>query len=96
MAGDRSAQSQRLHIAAVQPDKCKKRSKARNAPQFDLRTHLFDMCSVGLRRIDGIEVTTGLVVIKEIGTHMSRFPTDLHVASWLGYCPGARLLAARC
>jgi len=31
------AQLQRLHITEVEPDKGKKRSKARNAPKFDLR-----------------------------------------------------------
>ena len=35
------AQLQRLHITEVEPDKGKKRSKARNAPKFDLRTRLY-------------------------------------------------------
>ncbi|MEK8028608.1 transposase [Ideonella sp. BYS139W] len=85
------AQLQRLHITEIEPDKGKKRSKARNAPKFDLRTRLFQMCGVDLTRIDGIDVTTALVVVSEIGADMSRFPTDKHFASWLGLCPGALL-----
>ncbi|WP_423228798.1 transposase [Pseudaquabacterium rugosum] len=49
------------------------------------------MCGVDLTRIDGIDVTTALVVVSEIGADMSRFPTDKHFASWLGLCPGALL-----
>ncbi len=89
------AQLQRLHITDVEPDKGKKRSKARNAPKFDLRTRLFQMCGVDLTRIDGIDVTTALVVVSEIGTDMSRFPSDKHFASWLGLCPGTKITGGK-
>jgi transposase len=49
------------------------------------------MCGVDLTRIDGIDVTTALVVVSEIGTDMGRFPTDKHFASWLGLCPGTKI-----
>ncbi|HQC96022.1 MAG TPA: IS110 family transposase, partial [Aquabacterium sp.] len=89
------AQLSRLHITAVEPDRGKKRSKARNAPKFDLRTRLFQMCGVDLTRIDGIDVTTALVVVSETGTDMSRFPTDKHFASWLGLCPGTKITGGK-
>lgn len=85
------AQLDALHITRVEPDKGKKRSKARNAPKFDLRTRLFQMCGVDLTRIDGIDVTTAMVVLAEIGTDLSKFPSDKHFASWLGLCPGTRI-----
>ena len=28
------------------------------------------------------------VVIPVIGTDMTRFPTDAHISSWAGLCPG--------
>jgi hypothetical protein len=59
------AQLQRPAHREVEPAKGKKRSKARNAPKFDLRTRLFQMCGVDLTRIDGIDVTTALVVVSE-------------------------------
>jgi transposase len=69
----------------------KKRSYARNAPKFDLRTALYRLCGVDLTRIDGIEVSTALVVLSEVGTDMSRFASAKHFASWLGLCPGTKI-----
>lgn len=53
------------------------------------------MFGVDLTRIDGIDVTTALVVVSEIGTDMSRFPTDKHFASWLGLCPGTKITGGK-
>ena len=89
------AQLQRLHINDDEPAKGKKRSKARNAPKFDLRTRLFQMCGVDLTRIDGIDVTTALVLVSETGTDMSKFPSDKHFASWLGLCPGTKITGGK-
>ena len=57
------AQLDGLQIHDGMPAKGKKRSRARNAPRFDLRTQLFRMCGVDLTRIDGIDVTTALAGI---------------------------------
>jgi transposase len=73
------------------PAKGKKRSKSKNAPKFDVREHLFKVCGVDLTRIDGIDVTTAMTVISEIGPDMSRFPTVKHFTSWLGLCPGTKI-----
>ena len=80
-----------LHAHEGVPAKGKKRGRARNAPKFDVREHLFKVCGVDLTRIDGIDVTTAMTVISEIGPDMSRFPSDKHFASWLGLCPGTHV-----
>ena len=41
-----------------------------------------------LLSIPGVQRRTAEVVIAEIGTDMSRFPTSRHLASWAGLCPG--------
>ena len=86
---------QSLQVHDGEPAKGKSRSRARNAPKFDLRTQLFKMCGVDLTRIDGIDVSTALAVLSEIGTDMSRFPTDKHFSSWLGVCPGTAITGGK-
>ncbi len=41
-----------------------------------------------LDEIPGVGPWTAEVIIAELGTDMSRFPTDRHAASWAGLCPG--------
>jgi len=76
-------QLQSLQTHDGEPVKCKKRGRARNAPKFDLRVQLFQMCGADLTRTDGIDVTTAL--------EMSRFPTVKHFTSWLGTCPSTKI-----
>ena len=89
------AQLQALHVREDEPAQGKKRGRARNAPKFDLRTQLFQMCGVDLTRIDGIDVTTALVVLSEVGADMGKFPSDKHFASWLGLCPGTKITGGK-
>ena len=88
-------QLQNLQAHTGEPAKGKKRGRARNAPQFDLRKRLFQMCGVDLTRIDGIDVTTALVVLSEVGADLSRFASDKHFASWLGLCPGTKITGGK-
>ena len=89
------AQLERLQAHTGEPAKGKKRSRARNAPKFDLRAQLFRMCGVDLTRIDGVDVTTALVVVSEIGTDMTRFASVKHFTSWLGLCPGTKITGGK-
>jgi len=41
-----------------------------------------------LKTIPGVDRRTAEVMVAEIGTDMSRFPTAGHLASWAGMCPG--------
>ena len=79
-----------LATHAGQPREPKRhRDRAKNAPAFDLRTYLFQLCGVDLTRIDGIDVTTVFKVLDEVGADLSRFKSAKHFASWLGLCPQA-------
>jgi transposase len=80
-----------LHAYGGEPGKGKKRSKAKNAPKFEVREHLFKMCGVDVTKVNGIDVSTALTVVSETGTDLSRFASDKHFASWLGLCPGTRI-----
>jgi transposase len=74
-----------------EPGQPRRRGKARNAPKFDMRLYLFQLCGVDLTRIDGIDVTTAFKVLAEIGADLSRFKSAKHFASWLGLCPGTKI-----
>ncbi len=41
-----------------------------------------------IQEITGIGNTSAETIISVIGTDMSRFPTDAHLSSWAGLCPG--------
>lgn len=84
-----------LQVHDGAPAKGKKRSRTRNAPRFDLRSQMFQMCGVDITRIDGIDVTTALTVLSETGADLSRFPTVGHFTSWLGLCPGTKITGGK-
>src|SRR5436305_5916361 len=41
-----------------------------------------------LDAVPGLDVRSAQIVLAEIGTDMSRFPSSRHLASWAGLCPG--------
>jgi len=49
------------------------------------------MSGVDLTGIDGIDTTSALKIIAEVGTDMSRWKSAKHFASWLGLCPGTKI-----
>jgi transposase len=66
------------------PRRCGRKS---NDVRFSATELLFKALGVDLTLIDGIEVSTALVILAEIGVDVSRFPTEKHFASWLRLCP---------
>jgi transposase len=69
------------------PPKASKRRTRSNAPRFDSRTLLHRFCGVDLTVIEGIEASTALVILSEIGGDMSKWPNEKHFVSWLNLCP---------
>lgn len=86
-----SSMLERLERHSGVLDKARRRSRARNAPRFDVRTALFKLSGVDLTTIDGIDVNTALKVLAEIGPDLSRFQSVKHFCSWLGLCPGTKI-----
>ncbi|HAM59704.1 MAG TPA: IS110 family transposase [Candidatus Rokubacteria bacterium] len=71
-----------------------------NEPRFDIRTPLHHLTGVDLTQIDAIGPYSALRLLAEIGTDMSRWPTEKHFTSWLTLAPhnkisGGRLLSSR-
>jgi len=69
----------------------KRSTPPRNSVGFDARTSLFEASGVDLTRIPGIDTSTALKVISEIGVDLKRFPSVKHFTSWLGLCPGTKI-----
>src|SRR5262249_42996531 len=82
------------------PYRPRQRKREANEPRFDARTRLYCVCGVDLTALEGIDETTALVLLSEIGTDMSRWPSVKHFCSWLGLCPqhkisGGKILSRR-
>jgi transposase len=73
------------------PPRPKGKKPSRNAPNFDLRSHLYRISGVDFTQIDGLEALTVQAIISEVGLDPTRFPTAKHFASWLGICPGSKI-----
>jgi transposase len=77
------------------------RKPRQNEPRFEIRTPLHQLTGgVDLTQIHGITPYTALKLISEIGTDMTRWPSEKHFTSWLTLAPknkisGGRLLSSR-
>jgi transposase len=63
---------------------------ARLSAEIEERLRPFAEALAHLDQITGVGQPTAQVMLAEIGGDMSRFPTDRHLASWAGMCPGNR------
>ena len=78
----------------------RKTSYDKNEPRFDIRTPLHQLTGVDLTQLDAIGPYSALRLLAEIGTDMSRWPTEKHFTSWLTLAPhnkisGGRLLSSK-
>ena len=73
----------------------KNKGRNKHAPQFDARTALYQWSGVDLTRIGGIDVSTALKILVEIGWDLSKFKSAKHFASWLGLCPGTHITGGK-
>ena len=86
--------------AALPPARRKSNPKG-HEPRFDIRTPLHRLTGgADLSQIDSIGAQAGLQLIAEIGTDMSRWPSENHFTSWMTLAPnnkvsGGRLLSSR-
>jgi transposase len=67
------------------------RHPQRHAPACALRTHLDRITGVDLTQVPGFQAPTIHLIRAEVGLNMHPWPTDKHVASWLGLCPDNQL-----
>ena len=56
--------------------------------QIAERLRPFEDALARLDALTGVGQYTAEVIVAEIGVDLTRFPTDRHLASWAGLCPG--------
>lgn len=61
--------------------------RSKNAPDYDLRSYLYQLCGVDLVQIDGLNAVLVQEILSEIGLDMSKWPSDKHFTSWLRIAP---------
>lgn len=61
---------------------------ARYSQEIERLTHPFEDLVALLDTIPGVARTTAELILAEVGTDMSRFPSAAHLAAWAGLAPG--------
>jgi len=67
--------------------KAKPGSRSKNQPAYPARAELYRITGVDLVAVEGISASLAQTIISEVGTDMSRFPSEKHFCSWLGLTP---------
>ena len=67
-----------------------RQARRKNQPYFDLRAEQVRIAGVDFTRIPSIDTLTAQLVLTEVGTEVSRFPTEGNFASWATLCPNNR------
>lgn len=68
-----------------------KKTGKKNNIGFDAQQEFYRMLGVNLAEIPGINITTILTIISEIGVSLDKWPTAKAFTSWLGLCPGTKI-----
>jgi transposase len=69
----------------------KTKSHCKNALSFDVTSHLIRIAGVDLTAVPGIEASSALKIVSEVGLDLSRWKSGKQFASWLGLCPGNKV-----
>jgi transposase len=78
----------------------KRNTHSKNALSYDVRSQLYQTLGVDVVAVDGLNESTVLTIITEIGTDMKRWKDEKHFCSWLGLAPrqdksGGKILRSR-
>jgi len=68
-----------------------KKTYNKSTYQFDAGDKLKKFTGVDLTEVPGIDDSTAIKIISEIGFDMKYWPSAKHFASWLGLCPGNKI-----
>jgi hypothetical protein len=84
----------------IVPGSTLNRKNRKNSPTWAIRSEIVRLTGVDLVAVDGLSASLAQTILAEIGTDMTRWPTEKHFASWLGLAPhndisGGKVLRSR-
>ena len=87
-------------VSPVSSPRERRNSKSKNEPPKENRDEIIRLTGVDLAAVGGIGVSLAQTILAEIGTDMSKWPTEKHFTSWLGLAPhndvsGGRVIRSR-
>lgn len=88
------ASSPRGEVRAARPRK-QSSSRRKNQPQLNIYDELVRVTGVDLTDIEGIQVSTAVTTLTELGTDVNKFPTPKNFTSWLGLASNNRITGGR-
>lgn len=65
--------------------------RQRNEPPAEVSGILYRLLGLDLTKVPGVEASTALKVVSEIGMDISRFPTEKQFCSWMGLSPSPKV-----
>jgi transposase len=78
-------------ISASAPPGNKKKKKDKNHPSYNVRQYLKNIHKVDVLAIYGLSDTSGLEILAETGTGLSRWESAGHFKSWLNLCSNNKI-----
>ncbi len=70
-------------------------NRKKNAPQYDLRSQLYQIAGVDLTRVNGFDVLVLQRIISEVGLDMSKWPKMKNFTSWLALSPNNKITGGK-
>lgn len=76
---------------APEKQKKKKKKKDKNHPRFDVRGYLERIHGVDVLAIYGLSEASGLEILAETGTDLSKWESEAQFRAWLNLCPNNKI-----
>ena len=71
------------------------KKKNKNSPLIDIRKYLQNIHGVDVMEIYGISDISGLQILGETGTDLSKWENEKHFTSWLNLCPNNKITGGK-
>ena len=78
-------------LTELNPSKKIKKNRYKNSPKIDVRTYLEKIHGVDVLAIYGLSDNSGLELLAETGTDLTKWSTENKFVAWLNLCPNNKI-----